>query len=128
MNARMGLIAMVGLTLIGCASPPKDDGFANVKQLAADRTGHAVQWNQDTADDRAAEASVHAMLQEELTLDRAVQIALINNRNLQASYEDLGIAQADLVQAGLLSNPVFNAIIRFPDGGGITDMELSVTQ
>jgi cobalt-zinc-cadmium efflux system outer membrane protein len=124
----MGLLAIFGLSLIGCASPPKDSGFGDVQQMATEHIGHAVQWNQHTDDDQAVEASVHAMLHEELTLDRAVQIALINNHNLQASYEDLGIAQADLVQAGLLQNPVFNAIIRLPDGGGITDMELSVTQ
>ena len=40
---------------------------------------------------------------------------LLNNRNLQATFEDLGIAQADLVQAGLLKNPVFDLSVRIPD-------------
>jgi cobalt-zinc-cadmium efflux system outer membrane protein len=39
----------------------------------------------------------------------------LNNRNLQATFEDLGIAQADLVQAGLLKNPVFDLNVRIPD-------------
>ncbi|MDP9002983.1 MAG: TolC family protein, partial [Myxococcota bacterium] len=33
------------------------------------------------------------------------------NPSLQAMYEDLGVAQADVVQAGLLRNPVFSADI-----------------
>ena len=36
-------------------------------------------------------------------------------------YADLGVAQADLVQAGLLRNPVFDGIIRFPVSGGPAD-------
>jgi cobalt-zinc-cadmium efflux system outer membrane protein len=44
---------------------------------------------------------------------------------LQATYSDLGIAQADLVQAGLLSNPIFDATVMFPvRGGGRPDLEL----
>jgi outer membrane protein TolC len=37
--------------------------------------------------------------------DRAVQVALLSNRRLQASLQRLGIAEADLVQAGWMSNP-----------------------
>jgi cobalt-zinc-cadmium efflux system outer membrane protein len=54
------------------------------------------------------------MMRKPLSADEAVQIALLNNRMLQATYEDLGVAQADLVQAGLLKNPVFSAGVRFP--------------
>ncbi|MGH9390674.1 MAG: TolC family protein, partial [Vicinamibacteria bacterium] len=50
-------------------------------------------------------------------IDAAVQLALLNNRSLQATYEELAIAQADLVQAGLLRNPVFSGKARFPDKG-----------
>jgi outer membrane protein TolC len=37
-----------------------------------------------------------------------VQVALLNNRGLQATYAELGIAEADLVQAGRLRNPGFS--------------------
>src|SRR3972149_6718413 len=67
-----------------------------------------------------------------LTIDEAVQIALLNNRSLQATYEELGIAQADLVQAGLLRNPTFGASFGFPDktvgGHRSTNTEFSVVQ
>ena len=68
------------------------------------------------------------MLAEELTVDGAVQVALLNNRNLQATYEGLAVAQADLVGAGLLRNPVFDAEVRFVEGGGGTGLEMAVVQ
>ena len=67
--------------------------------------------------DAAVATRVNAMLQSELSAEQAVQIALLNNRRLQATYEDLMVAQADLVSAGLLRNPVFDAEIRFPASG-----------
>src|SRR3954469_22964908 len=66
------------------------------------------------------------MLAGELTADQAVQVALLNNRELQATYESLGVAQADLVAAGLLKNPVFNADLRFSTHGGGTGVDLSL--
>ena len=63
---------------------------------------------------------------DKLTVDDAVQIAFLNNRDLQALYSDLGITQADLVQAGLLKNPLFDASIRWPTpGGGKPELDLS---
>jgi len=37
-----------------------------------------------------------------------VQVALLNNRGLQASFQELGINEAELVQAGRLPNPGFS--------------------
>jgi cobalt-zinc-cadmium efflux system outer membrane protein len=53
-----------------------------------------------------------------LTVDTALQIALLHNRTLQASCEDHDVAQADLVRAGLLRDPVFEANAEFARGGG----------
>ncbi len=94
------------LVLSGCAVPKKG-GFTDVAGLVEARAGHRVHWTQGTTEDTEVEKAIQAMIADELSVDAAVQIALLNNRNLQATYEELGIAQADLVQAGLLSNPVF---------------------
>ncbi len=99
------------VVLSGC-SVPKKGGFADVEGLVEARAGHRVHWSQGTPEDTEVENAIQAMLAEELSVDASVQIALLNNRNLQATYEDLGIAQADLVQAGLLSNPVFFGSVR----------------
>ncbi len=51
----------------------------------------------------------------ELSRNRAIQIALYNNKKLQASYEELGISKADLLEAGLLKNPSISASFNIPD-------------
>ena len=116
----------------GCASVPKDAGFSDVQNIIEQRIGRRVHWNQGTSEDAAVVDVVRSMLQQELTIDEAVQIALLNNRSLLATYEELGIAQADLVQAGLLRNPTFGASFRFPDktvgGHRSTNTEFSVVQ
>lgn len=103
-----GAAMLVTTLLAGCASVPQGAGFPDVQQQLSTRMEQKVQWNQDTEQDKAVAQAVQVMLQDELTADEAVQIALLNNHLLQAEYEKLGIAQADLVQAGLLGNPVFS--------------------
>jgi cobalt-zinc-cadmium efflux system outer membrane protein len=68
----------------------------------------------DRAEADAADR-VQSLARETLTAERAVQIALLNNRGLLATFEEIGIARADLVEAGLLKNPSFEARVRFPD-------------
>jgi cobalt-zinc-cadmium efflux system outer membrane protein len=75
--------------------------------------------------DAQAAQHVRELLQNTLTADAAIQVALLNNRELQATYAALGVAQADLVQAGLLRNPVFDGAIFFPVRGGPAELELS---
>jgi outer membrane protein TolC len=93
--------------LAGCATVPREAGFSEVQQSTSARLEQAVVWRQGGAEDVEADASVRALLRKPLTTDAAVRVALLNNRSLQAEYEELGVAQADLVQAGLLRNPVF---------------------
>lgn len=93
----------------GCATIDQRSSFDQVEKLVAERLPQRVQWHQDASADMAIADAIANMLKDELTLDEAVQIALLNNRNLQAKFEDLGISQAELVQAGLLQNPVFSA-------------------
>ena len=125
------MITWIGL-LIGCASVPKEAGFPDVQKLIEQRIGRQVDWNQGTPEDVKVAEVIQSMLKQELTLDTTVQIALLNNRSLQATYEELGIAQADVVQAGLLRNPTFGASFRFPDktvgGHRSTNTEFSVVQ
>ena len=112
--------------LSSCATVQRTAGVAEVdKQLSA-RIGEHVSWQQSREEDRAAEAKVHDLLRDELTAEKAVRIALLNNRGLQATYERLGIAQADLVQAGLLDNPELGLQYLFGDEGNL--LEATVIQ
>jgi cobalt-zinc-cadmium efflux system outer membrane protein len=117
------------LTAGGCASVPKAGGFDAVQREVADRTGHQVQWRGQTAEDAQLHRAVADLLANDLTANQAVQVALLNNRTLAARFEDLGIAQADLVQAGLLKNPIFSGSWRFPDHSPrVTNVEYSVAE
>ncbi len=122
----VALLAAGGL-VAGCARVPRDAGFGDVRRAVRERTGRAVEWNTRLDDDGAAVAAVREMLQRALSADDAVQVALLNNRRLQAVYEDLGIACADLVQAGLLKNPVFDGQVR-GSGRASAAVELTVVQ
>jgi cobalt-zinc-cadmium efflux system outer membrane protein len=112
----------------GCATVPRDGGFADVEKTVVERTGQRVHWNQGTPDDEVVRASVREILRGELTADQVVQVALLNNRGLQATYADLGVAQAEVVRAGLLKNPVFDGDLKFSADGGGTKVELAVVQ
>jgi cobalt-zinc-cadmium efflux system outer membrane protein len=123
------IIPVALMLLGGCASTNPNAAFTGMRNLAAQRTGHWVQWQTNTTEDAAVDAAVISILRNDLSVDQAVQIALMNNRHLQARLEDLGIAQADLVQAGLLKNPVFFADWRIPNRAPRgTDAEFSITQ
>ena len=113
------------MLLSGCATFDHRAGFDEVSATVEARSGKRVVWNLDTALDVQAAQDVRALLQGPLTADEAVQVALLNNRELQATYAELGVAQADLVQAGLLDNPVFDGAAFFPLEGGPVSLELS---
>ena len=114
MLTRTLTFSLGGLLLAGCASVPRDAGFPSVQQAVMDRTGRRIQWNQGSDGDKQVADAVRAMLRRELAVDDAVQVGLLNNQSLQATYEELGIAQAELVEAGLLKNPMLSAEVRFP--------------
>lgn len=119
-------IAPLLVLVSGCKSVNRDAGFTEIRRNIDERLGKQVHWNQDGSEDQAVAESVRATLQRELTADDAVQIALLNNRSLQATYQTLGIAQADLVQAGLLRNPRFSGFIRPGVGASGTQAGLNL--
>jgi cobalt-zinc-cadmium efflux system outer membrane protein len=120
-----GWLTVGFLFLSGCASMALDAGFQDVKAMVEERREVQIFWNNGTELDKKAAETLGSLLNRRLTADDAVQIALLNNRELQAVYSDLGVAQAELVQAGLLSNPIFDAAVKFPTSGGSRpDLEL----
>jgi cobalt-zinc-cadmium efflux system outer membrane protein len=122
---KLGGLLILLIALSGCSTVRLDAGFDDVKASVEERSQAQIVWNNGSDLDRQAEEKVHSLLAENLTADQAVQVALLNNRGLQAIYSDLGIAQSDLVQAGLLRNPIFDAIVKFPVSGGRPDLELT---
>lgn len=123
----IGLV-LAGVMLGGCASVEPRAGFDAIGADVSQRLGEDIHWRTGGTEDQQADSSIAALLDQPLTADAAVQMALLNNRRLQATYEELGIAQADLVQAGLLRNPVFSGSVTFPIEGGTARSTLSVAQ
>lgn len=127
----MRLSWLVGAALLagGCASIQKERGHAEVAALVEERLGRKTRWNQGTPEDAEVARHLDALLKEDLTSDHSVEVALLNNPALQATYEDLGVSQADMVQAGLLSNPTLDGSIGFPiSGRGVSEHEVSLVQ
>jgi outer membrane protein TolC len=103
------LVLLTGAAVLsGCASFSPDGGFAPVEQAAKDRLGKEVRWSRSDADQDGIDKRVAELLARPLTADDAVQVALLNNRGLQAGFHELGITEAELVQAGRLPNPGFS--------------------
>lgn len=103
--------------------------ITDVQSTVHQRTGQRVEWRKDAKADGEVARAVHSLLRGQLTADTAVQIALLNNRELQATFEDIGMANADFIEAGLLKNPVFEGSARFPDRPpSAADVELSIAQ
>ena len=93
----------------------KDEAFEGVQRSVRERAGKTVRWEEDQAAHEQSLQAVRQLLKKPLTVDAAVQVALLNNRALQATFEEVGLSAADLREAGALPNPTINLAIRFPD-------------
>ena len=102
------LAVLAAFALSACAGFSADGGFAGVESAAKERLGKDLKWAKTDADRDALEKRVTELLAKPLSVDDAVQIALLNNKGLQASFAELGITEAELVQAGRLPNPGFS--------------------
>lgn len=101
-------LATTLVVLSGCATLAPDAGFGEVQSTAKERLNKELKWAKTEEDRKAIDERVASLLKKEVTVDEAVQIALLNNPGLQATYYELGIADANLVQAGRMKNPGFS--------------------
>jgi len=113
MLRRLFLISLIGLCS-GCYPARNNHGRWSEDAITC-RTGKEVYWYQDCCREHAGGCLVQQLLSSDLSADSAVQIALLNNASLQAKFEEIGIAHADLVQATLLTNPVFEGLVKIAD-------------
>jgi outer membrane protein, heavy metal efflux system len=123
---RIGWVFLLLFGLTGCASVNLNAGLPEVSAAVEERSATKIVWNRGTELDKEAAEKLRSLLQRKLTADDAVQIAVLNNRDLQAIYTELGVAQADLVQAGLFRNPILDAAVLFPLSGVRPDLQFSV--
>ena len=115
--------------LCGCASMQKERGHDDVSRIVKRHSGYETGWEKGAPEARRVAERVTRLLGGGLTRERAVTIALLNSPHLQQSYADLDISQADLVEAGLLSNPTLAGSVGFHIGGpGHVEYEASLVQ
>lgn len=99
---------ILALTVAACGSVAKERGHDDVDKIVQQRFRYRTRWEKGPPTNEQIARWVDGLLRAGLTRDRAVEIALVNNPSLQVTYEELGVSQADMVQAGLLSNPTLS--------------------
>ncbi|MDX2225084.1 MAG: TolC family protein [Rhodospirillaceae bacterium] len=119
------LSATAAVVLSGCAATV-DQGRsrADLSVAVGDRAGGDVSWQTAGGQDPAVAARIAQLSAAPLTVDGAVQLTLLAHPALQARYAELGIAQADLVEAGLVSNPVLDVSVRATDALAVLEFGL----
>lgn len=121
---RMGAALLSVAVLSGCASLSKDGGVGDVSMLTKQRTGQPLARERSEQDARLNSEAVTRLLAMPLTADTAVQIAFLSNQGLQASLAELGVSEADFVQASRIRNPGLSFMrVR---GGENTEIDRSV--
>jgi len=106
------------LALSGCATFSPDGGMTVVANAADEILGKDVISIRTADDAETARNAIQRLLRRPLTVETAVQIALLNNRGLQASYNELALAEADMVRESLPPNPTFS-IFRIVGNGAL---------
>lgn len=112
MKARMKPAATLALPLVlgGCVTAGeyavKNAGFSLVAATTAEAAGKQTVWVQNQEQARSVSERVKALMAKKaIDVETAVQVALLNNKGLQAAYADLGESAADAWQATMLVNP-----------------------
>lgn len=118
------LVMSVALLLSGCATFSRDGGMTAVADIADRTIKKDVIAIRSVDDAQRADDNVKHLLYRTLTVDTAVQVALLNNRGLQAGYNELALAEADRVQESLPPNPTFS--VSRISGNGATEIERQI--
>ena len=116
-----GIAGLCALGVMGCAQFSRDGGFDEVARASRLQIGTEVRWARTPEERAKSDLQIADLLQHPLSVNDAVQIALLGNAALQASFQELGISEADLVQSGRLPNPGFT--LRHAASGGVYDIE-----
>jgi outer membrane protein TolC len=105
----MRLMPFAYLVLVGgCKTFSPDGGMTPIASIVGHGLNKDVIAVRTVEDDVWARETVDQLLKRPLTADAAVQVALLNNRGLQAAYNELGIAEAVMVASSRPPAPRFS--------------------
>ena len=114
LSSKVSAGLMATLLLGACASQERvahladpRAGFGKVRTSAGSILGKDTVMLMSAQDIQANAKRVHGLVHKKtLSADTAVQVALLNNRGLQASYAQLGVSSAEVWQSVMQPNPV----------------------
>ncbi len=119
-------IWVAGIWAAGCAKVEPAADFQRAGELAGERTGITEVY--DPALETQITERIDGLTAGGLSLEEALQVALLNNPEFQATFAAIGASRADVVQSGLLKNPGLAFSATFPEGGGRSQLNLSLAQ
>ena len=119
------IVLLLPLLLAACTTFSLDGGFGRVEKTTQNYIKQKPIWANTEAQKQVVADQLKSLLAEPLTVNDAVQIALINNAQLQAIFYDLQIAEADVVQAGRIPNPIFSMLYAKNNGDFKIEQSLS---
>ncbi len=122
----LSAVGLCALIAGGCARVDPRADFQRAREKIAERNDGADVF--DPITEGRVDQTVAALLMDGLTVDEAVSVALLNNRGFQAQFDAIGVSRADVVQAGLVSNPSLSMIVQFPEGGGRSKLNVGFAQ
>ncbi len=118
------LLPLAALGLSGCASFSPDSGMGAVSAITDQAIRKEMAFIRSADDAEAASGKVKKLRSRPLSTEAAVQVALLNNKGLQAAYDELALAETDLVEASLPPNPVFS--VSRISGDGASEVERQI--
>ena len=118
--------AVTIMFLGGCLRVDPRSDYEATRQLLSERTAATGIYEPDA--DTAIDERITRLIDGGLTVDEAVQVALLNNRGFQALFARIGASRADVVQSQLLTNPSVGFAARFPSGGGRSNLTFTFGQ
>ena len=125
MSIRSALLVVTSaLALSGCAAFSPDSGISVVADATSESIGKQVAFVRTADDAEQARGTVRQLLARSLSADAAVQVALLSNKGLQAAYNELALAETDLIEQSLPPNPTFS--ISRISGNGASEIERQV--
>lgn len=120
----LNLLILGALGLSGCAAFSPDSGMSAVSELTSQAIKKDVAFVRSAEAAGAVDARVRQLLSRTLTAETAVQVALLNNKGLQAAYNELALAETDLVEQSMPPNPVLS--VSRISGNGASEIERQV--
>ena len=120
--------ALLSLAFAGCQSLSPAKELDQAGGLVQERAGLKPAWQTQAKPGLTGKfAGSDWDGRRDLTAAEAIRIALNNSPSIRSDLADIAAARADLVQAGLLPNPMLNVMAKF-DGNGASMLDAGLMQ